>query len=75
MPVDVLTETLYTIPEIADQLKIDRKKTAELFDSEPGVIIIGNKTTTKGLRKYRTIRVPASVFNRVVARLTNRAAR
>ena len=66
-------EQVFTIPEVADRLKISRKTASEIFDSEPGVICIGNKITTKGLRKYRTLRIPASVFNRVVTRLTNRA--
>ena len=71
--VDITTETLYTIPEIADRfLKIERKCVRDLFENEPGVICIGNKATIKGKRRYRNFRVPASVLNRVIARLSNR---
>jgi hypothetical protein len=65
----LLEETCYTIPEIADRLKIDRHVVTEIFKDERGVIVIGNTETTKRSRKYRSFRVPASVLTRVLARL------
>lgn len=62
-------EPLLTIPEITKLLRIDRHTACRLFAAEPGVLIIGNKETRRGQRKYRMLRVPQAVLNRVVARL------
>lgn len=72
MVVDILAEPLYSIPEIAEAFKLTRSKVTELFQDEPGVLCIGNPETVRGRRKYRTFRIPQSVLNRVVARLTKR---
>ena len=62
---------VFTISEIAKMLRIDRHKATELFERENGVIVIGNRETQRGRRKYRSIRVPVAVYNRVIARITN----
>jgi len=67
-----MVEAVYTIPEIAERFKLDRHIITELFKDERGVIVCGNQETKKCRRKYRTIRVPESVLNRVMARITNR---
>jgi hypothetical protein len=69
----VVTENILTIPEISARLKIDRHTVTRLFQDERGVLIFGNDETQKHRRKYRSIRVPESVVNRVLARLAVRA--
>jgi hypothetical protein len=67
-----VVEKFLTIPEISAQLRIDRHTVVSMFAGERGVIVIGNGETTKKQRKYRQLRVPQSVFNRVIARITVR---
>jgi len=40
------------------------------FQNEPGVLILGNPASSRNKRKYRTIRIPIGVFNRVIHRAT-----
>lgn len=61
-----------TIPEVTKLLRIDRHTACRLFAAEPGVLIIGNKETRRGQRKYRMLRIPTAVLNRVIARMTVR---
>ena len=68
----VACERVLTVSEIVENLKIDRHVVMRLFAHERGVICIGNRETQRGKRKYRTLRIPVSVFNRVVARLSNK---
>jgi len=68
----VTTEPLLTIPEITKLLRIDRHTACRLFADEPGVVVIGNRETRRGQRKYRMLRVPTAVLNRVIARMTVR---
>lgn len=65
-------EPVLTIPQIAESLHIDRHVVTRLFAHERGVICIGSPETRPGKRKYRNLRVPLSVFNRVIARLSNK---
>jgi hypothetical protein len=67
-----VTEPFLTVPEIAKILRLDRHTVCRLFADEPGVIVIGNGETRRGQRKYRLLRVPTAVLNRVVARMTVR---
>ena len=67
-----VTEPFLTVPEIARILSVDRHTVCRLFADEPGVVVIGNRETRRGQRKYRMLRVPTAVLNRVVARMTVR---
>ena len=67
-----VTEPFLTVPEIAKILRVDRHTVCRLFADEPGVVVIGNRETRRGQRKYRMLRVPTAVLNRVVARMTVR---
>ena len=60
-------EPVLTPEEVAERLRIDGKTVRRLFLDEPGVIVIC--FPRKGKRVYRTLRIPASVFQRVVTRL------
>lgn len=62
-----IDEVFLTPAEVGERLKIDDRTVRRLFLNEPGVIIIC--FPRKGKRVYRTLRIPESVFNRVVTRL------
>jgi hypothetical protein len=66
------TEPFLTVPEISKLLRIDRHTVCRIFVDEPGVVVIGNRETRRGQRKYRMLRIPTAVLNRVVARMTVR---
>jgi len=62
----------YTVPEISKLLRVDRHTVTRLFANESGVLILGNRETRCGQRKYRMLRIPSAVLNRVLARCTVR---
>ena len=58
--------------EAAELLKLSTSKIRRLFQSEPGVIRIGEPSKRLGSklkRRYFTLRIPESVYRRVVARM------
>jgi hypothetical protein len=65
--VDV-NETYLTVTEVAVRLKINEDTVRRLFLNEPGVLVIC--FPRRGRRVYRTLRIPESVFQRVLTRLT-----
>ena len=58
-----------TVAEVAERLKVKHDTVRRLFMNEPGVIVIC--FPHKGRRLYRTLRIPVSVYARVVTRLTH----
>lgn len=63
-------EPFYTPKEIAEHLKLSTDKVIRLFEKEPGVMVIENRGTP-WKRRYRTLRIPESVLERVQQRLSN----
>jgi hypothetical protein len=63
-----LDEAYLTVGEVADRLKLNTETVRRLFLSEPGVVVIYRPR--KGRRQYRTLRIPSSVFLRVMTRFT-----
>lgn len=61
-------ETYLTVAEVAERLKVNEETVRRLFLTEEGVVVIC--FPRRGRRVYRTVRIPESVFRRVVARLT-----
>jgi hypothetical protein len=61
-------ETYLTLFEVAERLKVNEDTARRLFMNEPGVIVIC--FPRKGKRVYRTVRIPDSVFKRVITRLS-----
>jgi excisionase family DNA binding protein len=61
-------ENYLTITEVAERLKVNDDTVRRLFQSEPGVLVIC--FPRKGRRVYRTLRIPETVFRRVLTRLT-----
>jgi hypothetical protein len=62
----VLGETLYTLDEIAKHLKISKETARRIFAGESGVLALnslGHRSTINGRVR---IRVPQSVFDRVI---------
>lgn len=61
-------ETYLTVAEVAGRLKVNDETVRRLFLKEDGVLVIC--FPRRGRRVYRTVRIPESVFRRVVVRLT-----
>ena len=69
----VTAERHYTVAEIAEAWNLSVDKTREIFEREPGVLVIGD-SNPRGKRRYRTLRIPQSVMDRVYMRLSLKAA-
>lgn len=63
-----MDDFVYTLEEIAELLKISNDKTIRLFEDEPGVIDLGTSETTHK-RRYRILRIPRAVLNRVLDKM------
>lgn len=63
-----VSEGCLTVAEVAERLKVNEETVRRLFLCEPGVIVIC--CPRKGTRVYRTLRIPESVYRRVVTRFT-----
>jgi hypothetical protein len=63
-------EHYLTLAEIAAAWRISDDTARRIFEREPGVLVI--ETAAKRGRRYRTIRIPASVAERVHTRMSNR---
>jgi hypothetical protein len=71
-PMDLASETHYSIQELAARWKLSEKTVRKLFESEPGVIQIGGQEG-RFRRAYVTRRIPESVAQRVHRRLRKSA--
>jgi hypothetical protein len=63
-----IDERFLTVIEVAERLKVNDETVRRLFLNEPGVLVIC--FPRRGRRVYRTLRIPESVFERVLTRLT-----
>lgn len=63
-----INESCLTVAEVAERLKVNEETVRRLFLNESGVIVIC--CPKKGRRAYRTLRIPESVYARVVTRFT-----
>jgi hypothetical protein len=61
-------ETVFTVAEVAERLKVNEETVRRLFVDEPGVIVIS--FPRKGKRLYRTVRIPEDVLRRVLTRVS-----
>ncbi len=64
------TERHYTLSEIAAMWNISHDFVRRLFQSEPGVLIMGREEATGSRRRYATYRIPESVVERVHRRMS-----
>jgi hypothetical protein len=63
-----IDERYLTVIEVAERLKVNEETVRRLFLNEPGVVVIC--FPRRGRRVYRTLRIPETVFQRVLTRLT-----
>jgi hypothetical protein len=79
MPVSIqientaFTERHYAVAEIAALWNLSGDKVREIFEQEPGVLMIGDRNP-RAKRRYRTLRIPQTVVDRVHKRLSLKAA-
>ena len=57
----------YTVVEAARVLKCSSDKATRIFEDEPGIVDLGFPETMHK-RRYRVLRIPIAVFNRVIAK-------
>lgn len=63
-------ERHYAVAEIAEMWNLSADKVRELFENEPGVLVIGERSP-RHKRRYITLRIPHSVLERVHRRLSS----
>jgi hypothetical protein len=60
----------YTVTEIASLWNLSDDAVRKIFENEPGVLVIGERSSYSRKRRYRTLRIPELVVERVHRRLT-----
>jgi hypothetical protein len=60
----------YTVGEIASLWGLSDDAVRKIFLKEPGVLVLGNVTLGQGKRRYRTLRIPGQIVERVHKNLT-----
>lgn len=60
----------YSVAEIAALWKLSDDAVRSIFEKEPGVLVIGDDRSTRGKRRYVTLRIPEYVVERVHRRLS-----
>lgn len=65
-------QTPYSIAEVSALTGLSVRVVTRLFEEEPGVIIYEQPNKRRRRAGYRTIRVPRTVYERVVRRLSVR---
>ena len=58
----------YTVAEVAAMTGFSRNTVIRMFEGERGVLVL-NRPESMHKRRYRSIRIPNAVFERVVNRL------
>lgn len=64
-------ERHYAVAEIAEMWNLSPDKVRELFENEPGVLVLGERSP-RYKRRYVTLRIPRSVLERVHHRLSSK---
>lgn len=62
------TTEAYTIAQVAILTGFSRQTVTRIFQSEPGVLIV-SRPETMHKRRYRSIRIPKVVYERVLRKL------
>jgi hypothetical protein len=60
----VPAERHYEVIEVAEMWNLSADKVRELFEQEPGVLVIGDRNP-RHKRRYLTLRIPQTVLQRV----------
>ena len=66
------SERHYAVVEIAQLWNLSTDKVRELFENEPGVLVIGERSP-RHKRRYVTLRIPQTVVERVHRRLSSKS--
>jgi hypothetical protein len=69
-PVTVVTEHHYSVADIAEMWGLSHDAVRKIFHNEAGVLVLGGLGSTHR-RRYTTLRIPASVLERVHRRMSN----
>ncbi len=64
--------TPLTVDQVVARLGLSRRTVIRIFENEPGVLVLA-RPETRNKRRYRILRVPLRVFERVVKKLEVRA--
>ncbi len=70
----VPAERHYAVIEVAELWNLSPDKVRELFEHEPGVLVIGDRNP-RHKRRYLTLRIPQTVLQRVHNRLAAKPTR
>ncbi len=68
---EAFTEKHYAVAEVAKMWNISPDRTRNMFEKEPGVLVLEGNGSRRHERHYRTLRIPESVVARVHRRLCN----
>ena len=64
----IAEQTLYTVSDLAVMHNLSRRTILRLYESEPGIQVLDRPESFRK-RRYRTLRVPVYVHQRVKAKL------
>src|ERR1700682_6711747 len=67
----VPAERHYAVTEIAEMWNLSADKVRELFEKEPGVLVLGG-LSPRHKRRYVTLRIPQTVVERVHSRISSK---
>jgi hypothetical protein len=70
VPTGTSVERHYSPAEIGELWNLSTDCVRNIFESEPGVLVLGNSISRRGKRSYTTVRIPQSVLDRVHKRMT-----
>ena len=60
----------YTVAEVSALTGFSPQTVTRMFEDEPGVLVIGRAESAMNKRRYRSIRIPRNVYERVVKKVT-----
>ena len=67
----ILEKPALTVAEVAVLTGLSRQTVTEMFEHERGVLILG-RPETMHKRRYRSLRIPRAIYERVIGRLAVR---
>lgn len=65
---NLLEKPALTVDEVAKLMGMSRRTVTRLFEAERGVIVL-DRPTEMNKRRYRSLRIPRAVYERVVERM------
>jgi hypothetical protein len=60
----------FTVKEISAMWKLSEDAVRKIFEEEPGVLVLAEEKPNRHKRRYRTLRIPESVLERVYRRMS-----